>query len=618
MMAAMMLAASLAPTTLYVSERGNDQADGRSTRTAFRTLERVRTELVGEAGKSPLRVELRGTLRLESTLVLGKEASGVEFVGRGAVISGGRLLGPWRAESRFGAHLWVADVPVGSRFRQLFDGSRRLTRSRYPKTGFLRLARLPDGADKAPWNEGQESAFVNAKELPAGMDWAGVDLLSHHFWVTSRLPIKSLDLDTGKVDFGAKSVFKLSDSYTGLPAPFALENVRETLSEPGEWALDAARGRVYLVPPQGARRESFQAVYPVADTLIRVDGARGVAFRNVEFRHSQHDFPTGISGSVQAAFEVPGALVLSDCADASVQTCTFRNLGTYAVELLGIGTKGASIQACRANDLGGGGIKIGHDTDGTTVEDCSFEGLGRDHASAVGIWIGNSGHNHIAHNRIRDLFYTGISVGWSWGYAPTKTEGNVIEFNEIRDVGQAQLSDMGGIYTLGLAPNSVLRNNRIDNVRSLGYGGWGIYFDEGTTGMLAENNVVSNTTTGGFHQHYGRDNVLRNNVFAFAQREGQVIRTRNESHHSFTFERNIVLFKGTPLVAGSFGEGTWTFAKNLFWKQDGDAELPPRDQGGLVADPLLGKDFLPTPASPAWKLGFRKIDLSKVGPRARR
>src|SRR5579875_487287 len=80
----------------------------------------------------------------------------------------------------------------------------------------------------------------------------------------------------------------------------------------------------------------------------------------------------------------------------------------------------------------------------------------------------------IAHNHIHDLFYSGISCGWVWGYAESVSHDNRIEYNHIHDIGQRLLSDMGGIYTLGVQPGTVLRGNLIYNVEKHNYGGWAI------------------------------------------------------------------------------------------------------------------------------------------------
>ncbi len=126
--------------------------------------------------------------------------------------------------------------------------------------------------------------------------------------------------------------------------------------------------------------------------------------------------------------------------------------------------------------------------------------------------------NRIAHNHIHDLFYSGISVGWSWGYGESVARDNAIAHNHVHDVGQGLLSDLGGIYLLGVSAGTTVRNNLVHDVRRYHYGGWGIYPDEGTSHVVIEDNVCYDTDSQALHQHYGRENLVRNNIFAWGAR----------------------------------------------------------------------------------------------------
>jgi parallel beta-helix repeat protein len=293
--------------------------------------------------------------------------------------------------------------------------------------------------------------------------------------------------------------------------------------------------------------------------------------------------------------------------------------------------------------LGAGGIRIGETakrendfeaSHSNEVKDNHIHRLGRVFAPAVGVFILQSGRNRVAHNEINDLYYTAISVGWNWGYQETPCRENVIEFNHLHDVGQAMLSDMGGIYTLGVQRGTVIRNNLIHDVDSFTYGGWGLYPDEGSTDILLENNVVYRCKSAGFHQHYGRDNIVRNNIFAL-NKEHELMRTREETHNSFTFERNIVYFESGDLLGSNWSNDKFAMDKNVYFDARAGAAAEKMFKGAslaqwrarghdlhsVVADPqfvnVKKDDFRLQPSSPAFALGFKPIDISTVGPRSR-
>jgi parallel beta-helix repeat protein len=177
-----------------------------------------------------------------------------------------------------------------------------------------------------------------------------------------------------------------------------------------------------------------------------------------------------------------------------------------------------------------------------------------------------------------------------------------------------------------------VRNNVVHDVTCFAERARGIYLDEGTTGLLVENNVVYRCTSSGIHLHYGRENLIRNNISALNE-ELHISRARSEPHLSLTVERNIVYVHSGRLLGGSWAQGEVVLRNNLYfdarsqqlrvgsrsftdWQQAG------HDSGTQVADPLfvdpLNYDFRLRPESPALKLGFQPIDMSAAGPRASR
>jgi hypothetical protein len=185
----------------------------------------------------------------------------------------------------------------------------------------------------------------------------------------------------------------------------------------------------------------------------------------------------------------------------------------------------------------------------------------------------------------------------------------------------------------------VLRGNLIHDVEKLNYGAWCIYPDEGSSHILIENNVCYRTNGEIFHQHYGRENLVRNNIFAFGFDSVAAHGRADRMHQAFTFERNIFITAGKPIFKGGYNARiemrNHRSDLNLFWDTEGgqpsfvdsngeidyaDWQAHGHDRHSLVADPQCAApadgDFALAPDSPAISgLGFEPIDLSTVGPR---
>src|SRR5690606_33350143 len=104
----------------------------------------------------------------------------------------------------------------------------------------------------------------------------------------------------------------------------------------------------------------------------------------------------------------------------------------------------------------------------------------------------------------------------------------------------------------------------IHDVYALTYGGWGLYTDEGSTGVVMENNLVYRCKSAGFHQHYGKDNVVRNNLF-YRQYHHQLESTKIEEHTGFRFTNNIVYFSEGKLDGIEWDKTNFYADSNAYW-----------------------------------------------------
>jgi hypothetical protein len=603
------------------------------------------------------------------------------------VISGGKLITGWKNAVLDGKKVWVAPVPAARagkwNFRQLFVGGRRAFRPSLPSRAgegdtsqrrgperVFRVKDLPGGwPPRGSWRPGNTAFEYSPGDIEPWHNLTDVEVVALHLWMESRVRLSGVDPAKRLATVSpATDMAMIVTHITPQPGPYYIENVREALA-PGQWYLDRPVGKLYYMPLPGERIAGTRIIAPVLEQVMILNGEPregkwidALHFEGLTFAHAEWRGWGDKPNFGQASHGIPGGVVVKASRGCSFRNCRMTQMGDYGLELLD-GCRDVTVQGCLVDDNGGGGIKVWHASRGEnprlpappvdscrriSILDCEIANCGHIYHSAVGVLIGRCSGNRVLHNHIHHLYYTGISVGWTWGYGDENNAyGNVVEHNHVHHIGQGMLSDMGGIYTLGLSQGSRIRHNVFHDVVARDYGGWGIYPDEGTTGMLIENNLVFRCNRSSFHQHFGRDNLVVNNIFAFAGCT-QLAITRNEPHMTAIFRRNIVYFNEGTMVGApeaGFMEGgcsprNVTLENNLYWHAGGgEVDFLGRslaqwrklgfDAGSVEADPkFVGprtrskdparwriEDFRLRPNSPVFKLGFREFDLSQVGPR---
>lgn len=525
-----------APVTVHVATNGNDANDGSATAPGSAGKGPVRTIARAQAlaqrlraASADRRIDIAlagGTYTLAQPIQLGAGDSGsatapVTYrpeLGASVTLSGGSPVGPWQAGE---GREWIATLDphttVGACPTQLFVGDQRRDRPRWPASGTLKIKSVPDSA--------ANSFIVAAGDLPADFRVdPGTEIVIVDAWVASRLWVAKYDPATRRIDL--RGDFLAHGTQKGLTAglPYYIENMPTDRLSPGHWRCDPATRSIRYHPLVGEQPKMLKAVAPRLAQLLTIYGSsdapvHDVVFRDLTIAHAAWTLPAKGWAAMQAEAGLPAAIDLANCRGITLSGVTVAHVGANAI---GIRSNCSNVELAQSHlyDLGGGGVAIGSfqrkpmpgtnwtagDTASGETTDVRIVGndmsaLGRIQRAATGVLSGQASHLQISGNRISDLYYSGISLGWVWNDGPSLSHDNSVSGNVIDRYGQGVMSDMGGIYTLGRQDGTVISGNRISNGRARDYGGWGLYADQGSSGIRFDHNDISATSHAGIFVH---------------------------------------------------------------------------------------------------------------------
>ncbi|GAB2777659.1 hypothetical protein GCM10027275_21040 [Rhabdobacter roseus] len=654
------LAASAFSQQLYVAPTGSDQNPGTAERplaTLQGARDKARQLRRASAPARPIEVVVRaGTYWMAEPLRLTTEDSGTEasplvFRGEGSeapVFYGGMSIGTFE---KISDSLWKADVPevrrYGWRFEQLYVNGQRATRAQ--TEGFFQPRRVTETVLDSARIYRADLAVQRIALPPESTRWlAGLSpaelhdvvITFYHNWDNTRKYIagfSAADTALYVVGEGMKPWNKIN-----AKSLFVFENLKAALDAPGEWYLERS-GTLYYRPRPGERPDQMTALAPLNEKFVIIAGdektgkrVQHLRFENLSFQVASYQMPATGVDPTQAAAPIEAAIQLDFADHVSFVNCEVAHTGGSGIWFRRACANGR-VERCYLHDLGASGVKIGETTLRPKADEISHHiavdnnivrSGGHVFPCAVALIIFHGHDNELTHNEVADFRYSGVSVGWIWGYKHSPSKRNRVAYNHIHHLGWGVLSDMGGVYTLGPSEGTVVNNNVIHHVYSFDYGGWGLYTDEGSTGVVMENNLVYQCKNSGFHQHYGKENLIRNNIFANNLR-AQLQATRVEEHQSFAFTNNIVYYGSGTLLLNKWYQINLASDQNLYWDTRPGAQVlfnkqtlaewqaAGKDKNSVVADPGFANpaafDFTIKNPKVLRKINFKPFDYQQAG-----
>ena len=593
-----------------------------------------------------------GVTHLAEPIALGPAHSGLSLEGApdGSSVLSGAVPLPGLRFRPAGAGAFAADWDAPFLPDALCVGGRDYRMARWPHadptgarilfdawTPGEKAGRLPDALDPARtarWAH-PEDAVVHAMHEAM---WGCL-----HFRVAGRGADGALALE----DLGG-------NARASAPHPVYryVENVREELSEPGEWFYDRRERVLFVVPLPGTdlARDPVETVRLAS--LLRIEGAdgapvRGVRVRGIRFRHAARTFAAPREQMLRSDWTIHrgAALSLRHAEDCLVENCDFERLGGNAAILDGRCVR-CAVAGCGFREIGASGVVVAgrmsavrvplfdhrsspapDEVDATPgpasddyprdceVRDSLFVRLGREEKQCAAVTIDVAARVAVRDCTVAQVPRAGINIGdGCFG-------GHVVERCDVFDT-VLETGDHGAFNSWGRdrfwAPDlaamddlmethpalvradctepSVLRGNRWRCDR-----GWDVDLGDGSSFYRIEDNVC---LAGGIKLREGFRRVVRGNFCANNGLHPHCwLRTGGD-----VIEGNV--FFGPPQPAGRPDHCTPDMARNTLVLEGDEAAhpLPPGDWG--VKSPRL-RALAPTPALPALR-GARDADPAKA------
>ncbi len=418
--------------------------------------------------------------------------------GERPVISGGIPIDRWQPvrqsvtglQDRLLGKIWVTDCLAAKRwvpFRQLWvNGQKRVPARNQEGKGMMRILSVDYVRREISIPDVGVSSFSRPDEL---------ELFLHQWWEVAVLRVERMR----KVQGGWALHFQEPESRIEFEHPWPppvvsaqgnsvarLSGAIELLDEPGEWYFDRSTGLLYYYPVEGEDMARSEVVVPQLETLLTVQGTperpvKQLHWKGITFAYAGWNRPS-IAGYVplqagmflldayklaipgtpdKATLEnqawigrQPAAVQLRYAVDMSFEACRFQHIGASALDLTE-GDQRIRVEGCLLNEIAGSGVVAGCFSDlgvethrpydptdprvlchDLVIRNNLLEDIANEYWGCVGILAGYVRDVTIEYNTLRELSYSGISVGWGWTSTVNILRNNRIHANRVERFGK--------------------------------------------------------------------------------------------------------------------------------------------------------------------------------------
>jgi parallel beta-helix repeat protein len=558
----------------------------------------------------------------------------------------------------------------------LFFKGVRMTVARYPNRGWLKIAGVPlveghilnPGDPKVIKNglpAGRHSGmFLYDGTRPSG--WADQrDIWMHGYWVWDWSDGYQ---KVGRIDTVSRLIYPEPPyhhyGYQKGQRYYFL-NVLEELDTPGEWALDAEHGLLYFWPPS-AMGPGDVTVSLLKQPMVLLDGASWVRFKRFTFESSRAcafricgGSDNVIAGCTIRNIDNDTSVIIDGGQRNGVLSCDIHDVGSTGIRIVGgdrrtltpagnyavnnhIYRYGGILQAFNGGIyLQGVGDTLAHNR----IHDAPFSGIqyyGNDHL--------------IEYNELYDLAHESGDVGGINTGADYAEMGTIIRYNYIHDIHGPGEGGCRGIYLDLPGSNTTIFGNIVANVDI------GVFFNSGRDNLV-ENNLFFNCHPSvGIYIWPFKSYFHPGGAWRIFEKLHEVRYTEPpySTHYPllphYLDSVNLGMPYGNSVVRNVSDGGTWldlsegmnftevrvennvvgdsmvlVFTRkwtpdydpyhigysSTHTQRDSSLARELRARGNMLADPGLADplagDFRLSETSPAWKAGFLRIPVEKIG-----